>query len=221
MNINITIFACLKLIAVHKKFPVKLFVQFIKNQTPLGCHQSAVCIRVALIPYVADGLAFGIDLVHHMNKVMFIIPIVPVAFCHRRIYLFQSALHNIVHLLYGNLIGIQRLGFFPGIAADKLHLLILKFVQNSGSRFVYCLYNFLDVKYFPGSILFYNIHHRFHLIKFYNTISSILLYFFFCCSQHFVFHSITLSRREWKLECCTNLYCIHPLSHSFIVNITF
>jgi len=104
VNINITVLACLKLVAVHKKFTVKFLIQFVKNQTSLCCNKGAVRVGVALISNVTDRLTLCIYIIHHVNKIQLVITVIAVTFCHSRIYSFQSAFYNIVHFLDLNLI---------------------------------------------------------------------------------------------------------------------
>ena len=122
MNIDITIPAGLQLIPVHEKFPVQFLVQLIEDQTSLGSHQRTVGIGIALISNVANGLALGIDIIHHVYEVFFIIPVIPVALCHRRVHTVQSALHDIVHILNIDILLAQRLCLLLGKFTDKLNL---------------------------------------------------------------------------------------------------
>ena len=127
MDIDVAVFAGLQLISGHKKLPVQLFVQFIEDQAPLCGHQRTVRIGIALISNVTDGLAFGVHLIHHMDKIHFVIPVIPVAFRHRRIYLLKSALHNVVHILNDNALRPfprKLRGSLGGIIADKLQLFL-------------------------------------------------------------------------------------------------
>ena len=97
---------------------------------------------------------------------MLIIAIISVALCNRWIDFFQSPLHNIVHILNGNLFFIQRIRLFLGIAADKFHLILFEIIHNSGCGFVHCPHDFLNIKILFRTIFLNYIHHHFHLIHF-------------------------------------------------------
>ena len=122
MNIDITVSACLQLVPVHEKFPVQFLVQLIEDQTSLGSYQSTVCIGITFISNVANRLALGINVIHHMDKVFFIIPVIPVALCHRRVHTVESTLHDIVHILNIDVLLAQRLCLLLGKFTDKLNL---------------------------------------------------------------------------------------------------
>ena len=122
MNIDITVSACLQFITVHKKLPVQFLIQLIEDQASLGSYQSTVRIGITFISNVANRLALGINVIHHMDKVFFIIPVIPVALCHRRVYTVESTLHDIVHILNINIFLAQRFCLFLGKFTDKLNL---------------------------------------------------------------------------------------------------
>ena len=122
MNIDITVPAGLQLVPVHEKFPVQFLVQLIEDQASLGSHQSTVRVGITFISNVANRLALGINVIHHMDKVFFIIPVIPVALCHRRVYTVESTLHDIVHILNINIFLAQRFCLFLGKFTDKLNL---------------------------------------------------------------------------------------------------
>jgi len=176
MNINITIFTCLQFIAVHEKFTIQLFIQLIKNQTSLGCNQRTVCICIALISDITNGLALGINFIHHMNKIMFVISVITVTFGNRRIHFFKCSFYYIMHILYGNFRFSHAFYFFCCIPADKINLLFCKLIKNPSCRFIYRSYNLLHVKFFFCPVFFYNTHHFFHLYR--HTISGMTFYFF-------------------------------------------
>ena len=128
MNINITILTCLKLITVHKKFTVKLFIQFIKDQASLSGNQSTVCVGIALITNITDCLTLGIYIIHHMDEIQFIISVIPVTFGYSWIYSLQGTLYYVVHLLDLNLIFSQGSCMLLGKLADKILLFLRKSV---------------------------------------------------------------------------------------------
>ena len=122
MNINVAVSAGLQLVPVHEELPVQLFVQLIENQASFGGNQGTVGIGIAFITNVADGLALGIDVIHHVDKIFFIIPVIPVALCHRRIHTVQGSLHDVVHILDINIFLAQGLCLFLCKFTDKLNL---------------------------------------------------------------------------------------------------
>ena len=161
MDINIPVFACLQFVSGHEKFSVQLFVQFVENQAPLGGNQRAVRISVALVTDVADGLAFGVHLVHHMDKIMFVIAVVPVAFCHRGVDRLQSPFHNVVHLLYGDLLFAQGLCLVLRVFAEKTYFLLRKLIHDTGCGFIHRTNNLLHIKLLSRAVFFNYIHHCF------------------------------------------------------------
>ena len=98
MDVNITVLACLKLIPVHEKLAVQFLVQFVEDQASLGSDKSAVRISVALVPDVADGLTLRIYFIHHVDEIRLVISVITVALGNCRIYLFQRALYDVVHV---------------------------------------------------------------------------------------------------------------------------
>ena len=132
MNIDIAVLTCLKLITVHKKFTVKLFIQFIKDQASLGSNQSTVCVGIALITDITDCLALGIYVIHHVDKIQFIISVIPVTFSYSWIYSLQGTLYYVVHLLDLDLIFSQGSCMLLGKLADKILLFLRKSIQNPG-----------------------------------------------------------------------------------------
>ena len=153
MDIDISVPARLQLVPVHEKFPVQLLIQFIEDQTSLGRYQSAVRIGIALVPDVADGLALRIYVVHHMHKIFFVVPVVPVTLCHCWIHLLQRPLRDVVHVLDIDPLFSQRLCTLLREPADILCLFIGKFVKDSGCRLVDCIHDLLHIKILPGSVL--------------------------------------------------------------------
>ncbi len=146
MDVDISVPAGLQFVAVHEKFPVQFFIQFVKNQTALRRHQGTVCVRIAFIPDVTDGLAFGIHVIHHMDKIFFVIAVIPVALCHRRIHLVQRALHDIVHILDVDPFFAQRFRLFLRKLTDKADLVLCKRIQDTGRRLVDRIDDFLHIK---------------------------------------------------------------------------
>ena len=165
MNIDITVLACLKFISCHKELAVKFFVQFIKNQAALRCHERAVRIRIALIPDIADRLALGVYIIHHMDEIKLIVAVVAIALRHRRIHRLKRAFDNIVHLLDRDAFFFQRLRLFFCKIAEKLQLLLCKRIQDAGSRLIYRYDYFLDIERFLCPVFLNHIH--FSLLLFY------------------------------------------------------
>ena len=154
MNVDISIPAGLQLIAIHKELAVQFLVQFIKDQASFGGYQSTVCISVALITNVTDRLALSIDVIHHVYKILFIVPIVTIALCHRRIHMIQSSLHNIMHILDIDIFFSQGLCTLLREVTDKSNLILREFVQNSCSRLIDCINDLFYIKYLSCSVLF-------------------------------------------------------------------
>ena len=79
---------------------------------------------IALVADVADGLALRVDLVHHMDKISFVIAVIAVAFCHSRVYFFECSLHDIVHIADRNF-GLSKGIYVLGCElTDKVNLLL-------------------------------------------------------------------------------------------------
>ena len=175
MNINITVFTCLKLIPVHKEFPVKLLVQLIKNQASLCGNKGAVRICITLVSNVTDRLTFCIYIVHHMDKIKLIIPVIPITFCNSRIYTLKSSLYDIVHFLDLDLVFSKRIGVLLCKTTDKIFLLIRKCIKYTRSGFIYCCHNFQRIELLLRPIFLNHINHTIFLPI---TISSYNFQFF-------------------------------------------
>ena len=164
MNINITVLAGLKLVPGHEELPVKLFVQFIEDQAPLGSHKRAVCIRVALVADIADRLALGIYVVHHMDEIQLVIAVIPVALGHGRVHALQRALHDVVHLLDLNLFFSQRSRVLFRKTADKIFLLLRKCIKDTRRRLIHRGNDLLRIKFFSCSVFLNYIDHTCFLL---------------------------------------------------------
>ena len=128
MNVNIAILTCLTLVARHEKLLVEIFIQLIEDKAALRRHQRAVRVGVALVADVADRLALRVDIVHHMDKIHFIIAVVTITLCDRRAYLLQRALHDVVHLLDRDALLAHLLRASGRILAQFFNLLRLKLI---------------------------------------------------------------------------------------------
>ena len=153
MNINIPFPDRLKLLHSQEKFLIKLFVQFIENQTSLRRHQRTVRITVLLIPDVHDRLALPVNLIQHVHKILLIIPVIPVTLCHDRIHFLQSAFHHIVHLGNLNLLHSQLKDLLFHKPADELNVFLRKLNQGTIGRFIDSHNDFLYIKFFFRSVL--------------------------------------------------------------------
>ena len=124
MDVDVAVLTGLQLVAVHEELAVQLFVQLVKNQASLRCNEGAVGVGIALVADVADGLALRVDLVHHMDKISFVIAVIAVAFCHSRVYFFECSLHDIVHIADRNF-GLSKGIYVLGCElTDKVNLLL-------------------------------------------------------------------------------------------------
>ena len=113
----------------HKKFTIKLFVQFIKDQASLCSYKRTVCIGITLITNITDCLTLGIYIIHHMDKVKFVISVIAVALSHCRVHSLKCSLYDVVHLLDLYLILSQCLRMFFRKLADKFLLFILSLIH--------------------------------------------------------------------------------------------
>ena len=131
MNINITVFTCLKFITVHKKFAIKFFVQFIKDQASLCSYKRTVRIGITLITNITYCLTLGIYIIHHMDKVKFVISVIAVALSHCRVHSLKCSLYDVVHLLDLDLIFPKGIRMLLSKTADKILLLIGKSIKDT------------------------------------------------------------------------------------------
>ena len=176
MDVDVTVLAGLKFVPVHEEFPVELLVQFVEDQASLGGHQSAVGIGVALIADVTDGLALGVDLIHHVDKVLLVVPVIAVALGHSGIDLVQGSLHNVVHLRNRDAVFASLLRFLLGIFTDKGNLIFCKTVHNTARGFIDCGNDLVHIKFFLGAVLLDNVHMQ--------SPSIILYVVYFQCVSH-------------------------------------
>ena len=158
MNINIPIAACLNFFRGHEKFLIKLLVQLVKYQASLCGNQRGICVGIFLVADIHDGLTFFIHIIQHPHKVLFVITIIPVAFRHYGLHLFQSALHNIMHDRNGNFGCVQFVYLINYILANQAFFFAGKFRQCSVCAFSYRIDHFLHVKGFPAAVLFDDAH---------------------------------------------------------------
>ena len=97
MYINITVSASLNLFGSHKEFLIQFFIKLVKNQTSLCGNKGTVCIGIFLISHIHNGLTLFVYIIHHADKVLFIITVIPITFGNDRFYLFQCTFYNVVH----------------------------------------------------------------------------------------------------------------------------
>ena len=161
MDVNITVPAGLDFLHRHKKLLVQLLIELIKNKASLCGYKGAVGIGVFLVPHIHDGLAFLIDIVHHTHEILFIIPVVPVAFRHNGLDFLKSALHNIVHNRNRNPVRFHLVHLIDDKFADMLLFLFRKLGKRPVSAFPYSVDYLLDVKSLQAPVLFN--HHNFFL----------------------------------------------------------
>ena len=159
MNIDIAVAAGLKLVHRQKKFLVQLLIQLVKDQAALSGDQRAVGIAVFLIADIHNGLAFFINFVQHMNEILLIVPIIPVALGHYGIDMIQSPFHDIVHLADMDLRLVHILRLLRYKIANELNVLICKFCQRPIGRLIDRHHNLLNVEILLCSVLFNNLYH--------------------------------------------------------------
>ncbi len=164
MDINISVTAGLNLFRGHEKFLIQFFVKLVKNQAAFGGYKGAVRISVLLIPNIHNGLALLIDIVHHANKILFVIPIVAVALGHNGLYILQRALYNIVHNLNRNLLFIQLIHLFDDSLTNMPFFFLGKFSQRTIGTFSYRINNLLHIKCFQAAIFLDYFHNFFRMI---------------------------------------------------------
>ena len=175
MDINITVLACLKFIPVHEKLAVKLLVQLIEDQTSLGRHQCTVRVCIAFVTNVADRLALCINLIHHMDKVLLIVPVIPITFGHGRIYLIKRTLHDIVHLRDRDAVLTSLLCLLLGILTDKRYLLLCKTVHDTAGRLIHSGNDLVHIKFFFCAVFLDNVHGN--LLQFYYILCISIVFY--------------------------------------------
>ena len=148
MNVNISFPDRLDLFHCQKEFFIKLFIQFVEDQTALCGYQRTVSVAVFFIPDIHDGLALFIYFIQHLYKVLFVITIITITFCHHRIYLFQGSLYHIMHLCNRDVLNSQCLYLFFYETTDIVQLLICEFNECTVRRFINSHNYFLHVKIF-------------------------------------------------------------------------
>ncbi len=176
MDIDITVPARLQLIPVHKKLPVQLLVQFIEDQAPLRRHQRAVRVGIALVSDVANRLALCIDVIHHVDKILFIVPIIPITLGHRRIDLLQSPFRDIVHILNVDSLFSQGPCALLGKPADILCLFISELVKDPCSRFIDRIHDLFHIEILSGAVLLDHVQLAFLLLYVVFLFSSVSRY---------------------------------------------
>ena len=163
-----------------------------------------------------------------MNKVYFIIPVITIAFCYCRVHLFQSALHDVVHILDHDLSALAFSGHgfctVGRIFTDKIDLVIGKTIHDTTCRFIDRTLNLIGIKLFFCAVLLDNIYHCFHSLLLYivfflifktifcrqqystvickrkekNPENSSLFLFYFLCN--FPNACLTVSHIQWKSQ---------------------
>ena len=154
MHINISVPACLNLFRRHKKLLIQFLIQLVKNQTPFGGYQRRIRVGVFLVAHIHDRLALFIYIVQHTDKILFIIPIIPITLGYDGLHLFQRALHNIVHHRNGDCIRFHFFHFGNHILTDVPFLLVRKPGQRTVCGFPHRINDLLHMKCFPAAVLF-------------------------------------------------------------------
>ena len=76
MDIDITIPLSLEFFLCTEKLFVQLCVQAVVAQGPLRGNQGLFVVGIGTVPDIPDLLVFLVDLVHHLGKLYFIIPVI-------------------------------------------------------------------------------------------------------------------------------------------------
>ncbi len=164
MHIQIPVPARLNLLRGHEKLLVQLLVKLIEDQASLGGDKRAVRISVLLVPYVHDGLALLIHVVHHTYEILFIIAIVPITLGNDGFHILQRTLHHIVHDLDRNLLLPQLVNLIDHSLAYMALLFIREFGQRTISTLPYGVDDLLDIELLQTPILLDHLHDLIRLV---------------------------------------------------------
>ena len=159
MNIEIAVPDRLDFLRGKEEFLVKFPIELIENQTPLGGYQSTVRVGVLLVPDVHDGLTLGVHFIQHLDKILFVVPVVPIALGDGGVHSLQRPLHDIVHLGDGHLLYAKlRHPFFHELADEAL-LFLRKRDENTVRGFVDRVHHLLHVEIFQRPVFLDNLNH--------------------------------------------------------------
>ena len=81
-----------------------------------------------------------------MHKVLFIVPVILITLRDERVYLFQRALHDNMHLADIDLIFVHLLHTLFNEIADELDIFFRKLYQCAVRRLIYSHHNFLYIE---------------------------------------------------------------------------
>ncbi len=153
MDINIAVAACLQFLCRQEKFLIQFLIQLIEDQASLSRYKGRIRIGIFFVADIHDGLALFIDIIQHPDKILLIIPVIPIAFCHDRFHFFQCAFYNIVHNGDRDLVRIHLVHFFHYISADLLFLILRKIGQCTISGLTDSVDHLLDIELLQTVIL--------------------------------------------------------------------
>ena len=154
MYINIAVPARLNLLRRHEKLLIQLFIQLIENQASLRRNERRIRIGVFLVTNVHNRLALFIDVVQHTDKILLIVTIIPITFCHNRLDLLQRTLYYIVHDRNGHCICIHLFHFCNDILTYMSFFFIGEFCQCTVGRFPHRIDYLLYIKSLSATVLF-------------------------------------------------------------------
>ena len=185
MHINITVPARLDFLCCHEELLIKFLIKLIKDQASFGGYKGAVRIGIFLIPYIHDRLALFVNIIHHADKILLIIPVIPIAFCHDGFYLFQRAFHDIMHNGNRDLIFLKLIDFIYNILTNMLFFILCKLGKCPVCTFPHSVHYLLNIERLKASILLDHHDLSGRLIDLSVFCSIILLLFI----SHFTYHA--------------------------------
>ena len=164
MHIDITVAARLQFFGRQKELLVQFLVQLVEDQGTLGGNQCGVRVCILLIPDIHNRLALLVHIIEHAHKVLLIVAVIAVAFCHDRLHIFQSAFHDIVHHGNRDLINVHLIDFVHHRLADPALFILGKIRQRTIGRFSDSVDDFLDIKLLAGIVFFDHFYRPIRLI---------------------------------------------------------
>ena len=153
MYIDIAVPAGLDFLSGHKELLIQLLVELIEDKASLGGYKGGIRIGIFLVSDIHDGLALFVYIVHHPDKILLVIAVIPVRFGNDGLDLFKHAFHYVMHQRDGHLVHIQLIHPLYHLLADKVFFFLRKFSKRSIGRFPHRIYDLLDIKLLSGPVL--------------------------------------------------------------------
>ncbi len=158
MYVDITVPASLQLLCCQKEFLVQLLVKLIEYKAAFRGNEGAVRVGIFFIADIHYRLALFVHLVKHLHKILLIVAVITVAFCHLGIYPVKRSFDDIVHFSNKDTLLAHSPCLLFNETANEIQLFLCKLNKHTLCRFVYRNNDLLHVEILSCIVLLYYIH---------------------------------------------------------------